>query len=104
MITATALTELRWCQGSMAEFMEGVTADMVELIWQDIALMIGGFIFAPALIASILKKANLPVATTLPTALVLTMFVICYITLGLYLAAISTALTAACWYVLCFRR
>lgn len=77
---------------------------MDNLIWQDVALMIGGFIFAPALIVSIIKKVKLPLITTIPTALVLTMFVICYITLGLHLAAISTTLTAICWFILFFRR
>lgn len=74
------------------------------IIWQDVAFMIGGFIFAPALFISIRKKVKLPLVTSLPTALVLTMFVVCYVTLGLYLAAISTALTAICWYILFLRR
>ena len=77
---------------------------MTEFIWQDIAFMVGGFIFAPALIISIMKRAKLPVMTSLPTALVLTMFVVCYVTLGLFLAASSTAITAVCWYILFFRR
>jgi len=76
----------------------------MEIIWQDIAFMIGGFIFAPALVASIIKRTKLPAITSLPTALVLTMFVVCYVTLGLYLATISTTLTAACWYILYLRR
>lgn len=77
---------------------------MSEVIWQDIAFMIGGFIFAPALIISIVKNAKYPILTSLPTALVLTMFVICYITLNLHLAATATTLTALCWYILFFRR
>jgi len=70
------------------------------MIWQDIALMVGGFIFAPSLIVSIKKRSKYPIGTSLPTAIALTAFVACYVTLGLYLAAISTGLTAICWYIL----
>jgi hypothetical protein len=73
-------------------------------IWQDIVLMIAGFIFAPALVVSIIKKTKYPLLTTLPTAIALTACVICYITLGLHLAAISTGLTTVCWYILAARR
>ena len=42
--------------------------------WQDIVLMVGGFIFAPSLVFSIVGGADIPIATSLPTALVLTAF------------------------------
>jgi len=70
----------------------------------DLVFMIGGFIFAPSLIFSIKNKVKMPAKTSLPTAIVLTAFIGCYILLGLYLAVISTVLTAACWYILYFRR
>jgi len=66
--------------------------------------MVGGFIFAPSLLVSIKHNVKMPAKTTLPTALVLTAFVACYALLGLYLAAFATSLTAACWYILYFRR
>lgn len=75
---------------------------MKKVIWQDYVLMIGGFIFAPSLIVSIVKGTEIPLMTSLPTAIVLTAFVICYISLKLRLAAFATALTALCWYILCF--
>lgn len=71
-----------------------------NIVWQDIVLMIGGFIFAPSLIVSIVKDAEIPLMTSLPTAIVLTAFVLCYVTLKLRLAAFATALTAICWYIL----
>lgn len=74
------------------------------MIIEDIILMMGGFVFAPALIVSIIKKARYPVGTSLPTALALIAFTGCYISLGLYLAAFSTGLTTACWGILVFRR
>ncbi len=73
-----------------------------KVIWQDIVLMIGGFIFAPSLVISIVNRVEMPILTSLPTALVLTAFVGCYITLKLRLAAFATALTAICWYILFF--
>ena len=73
-----------------------------KLIWQDVVLMIGGFIFAPSLVVSIIQETNIPIMTSLPTALVLTVFVGCYITLKLRLAAFATSLTALCWYILFF--
>ncbi len=71
-----------------------------RVIWQDVVLMIGGFIFAPSLIVSIVNHTEIPIATSLPTALVLTAFVVCMFTLKLKLAALANVLTAVCWYVL----
>lgn len=75
---------------------------MRKVVWQDIVLMIGGFIFAPSLIVSILQRTEMPILTSLPTAIVLTAFVACYLSLKLKLAAVATTLTALCWYVLFF--
>lgn len=74
------------------------------MIWQDMVFMIGGFIFAPSLWFMIRAKDKPPVKSSLPTALVLTAFVITYITMGFWLATISTALTALCWFVLLAQR
>lgn len=68
--------------------------------WQDITLMVGGFIFAPSLIISILDRTIIPIATSLPTAVVLSVFVVVYFNLKLKLAALATSLTAICWFVL----
>lgn len=75
---------------------------MKKFKWQDIVIMVGNFIFAPSLLVSIIEGVEMPVATTLPTAVVLTAFVVCFGTLGLRLAAFSCVLTAICWYVLFF--
>lgn len=74
------------------------------LIWQDVVMMIVGLIFPPALIVSIRKKVGYPLWTSIPTALGLTVMVICLSTLKLYLAAFSASLTTICWYILAFRR
>lgn len=74
------------------------------MIWQDVAMMVAGFVFAPALIISIKKKTKYPLGTSLPTALALTVLTICVASLHLSLAAIADGLTAICWFVLVFRR
>ena len=71
-----------------------------KILWQDVVFMIGGFIFAPSLIVSIVKGAVYPIGTSLPTALVLTAFIFCQWTLGLKLTALTTTMTAICWYIL----
>ena len=70
------------------------------MIWQDLVFMLGGFIFAPSLYFMIRDKAKPPVKTSLPTLLVLVAFVATYITMGFWLATISTSLTALCWSIL----
>jgi len=70
------------------------------MFWQDVVFMVGGFIFAPSLVFSILSKEKPPTKTSLPTALVLTTYLVCYASMHFWLAFISTVLTAACWYIL----
>lgn len=69
-------------------------------MWQDWILMIGGFAFSIALIPSILSKNKPSKLTSLGTCCALFAFSICYITLDLIMATISTSLTAFCWLVL----
>jgi len=71
--------------------------------WQDIVLMVGGFIFAPSLVFSIVSRADIPMTTSLPTAIVLAAFVVCYASLKLWLAAFATTLTSICWFILVFQ-
>ena len=64
-------------------------------MWQDWVLMVGGFAFSIALVPSILSKDSKPSKlTSLGTFCALFAFSICYITLGLIMATISTVLTA----------
>jgi hypothetical protein len=77
---------------------------MRKISWQDYVLMVGGFIFAPSLIVSIVTGVAIPLATSLTTAIVLTSFVACYLSLKLRLAALATSLTAICWYVIAVMR
>ena len=73
-----------------------------KIKWQDLVFMLGGFIFAPSLVFSIIDGVHMPLSTTLPTALVLTVFLVCYASMKFWLAFTSTILTAICWYILIF--
>ena len=74
------------------------------MIWQDVILMVGGFGFALALIPAVRAKNKPPRLTCLATGCLLLAFVVCYATLGLWLAAQSGALTALLWFVLLLQR
>lgn len=70
------------------------------MVWQDIIFTIGSFIFSIALIPTIRAKNKPPVITSLVTFAMLVAFVVCYLSLGFYVSAISGGLTAACWLIL----
>lgn len=75
------------------------------MVWQDAAFMAGGFIFAPSLVFSALQREGKPpLKTSLPTAIVLSVYLVCYSTMGFWLAFVSTALTAVMWYILSWQR
>jgi hypothetical protein len=63
--------------------------------------MVGGFAFAASLIPTLLSKESKPSrVTSLVTFLVLVAFWICYVSLGLWLATVSTGLTSVGWLIL----
>jgi len=72
--------------------------------WQDWVLGVGGFIFSVALIPSIISKDKPSAKTSLMTASILTVYLLVYISLNLWLACLSGALSAACWWILFFQK
>lgn len=74
------------------------------MTWQDIVLMIGNFCFAIALIPTIRSKHKPPIATSAMTSIILIIFCIVYLSLGLNLGFIATALTAVCWLVILIQK
>ena len=73
-------------------------------MWQDLVLMIGGFVFAIALIPTLMSKNKPPKSTCFITGGTLLIFSICYATLGLYLAFFSTLLTSVMWFIIFFQK
>ena len=74
------------------------------MTWQDIVLSVGSWIFTIALIPSVLSKDKPALSSSLMTATVLTVYVAVYLTLSLWMAAASTALVAAMWYILAVQK
>ena len=70
------------------------------MIWQDIVLMTGGFLFVLSLIPSVRGKNKPEKLTCLTTGGILVAFAISYATLDLWLACTSTSLTSLTWFVL----
>ncbi len=74
------------------------------MIWQDILMMVGGFIFSVALLPSVLGKEKPARSSCLITGTILTSYVVAMATLGLWLSAGATVLTATMWFVLLLQR
>jgi len=70
------------------------------MIWQDFVMGVGAWMFFIALLPAIKSNDKSPTSTSLLTAGVLSVYVVCMATLGLMLSAVSTAITAACWWIL----
>lgn len=74
------------------------------MIWQDILMMVGGFILSIALLPSVLGKDKPAKSSCLITGGILASYVVAMATLGLYLSASATALTTTMWFILLFQR
>ena len=72
-----------------------------NLVWQDLVLMIGGFLFTVALIPTLKSKKDKPAKlTSFMTGTLLLIFAITYLSLELSLAFITTLSTAIMWFVI----
>ncbi len=72
--------------------------------WQDIVLAAGSFVFAVALIPTVLSKEKPPLSTSLLTGITLLVFAVVYATLSLWLSFFSTCITAALWLTIAAQR
>jgi len=73
-------------------------------IWQDQVIALGAGVFIIALIPAIISTNKPPASTSLITAIVLTTYVCCFLTLGLIVSAIFSGGTAICWWILFFQK
>lgn len=74
------------------------------MAWQDIVLSIGSWIFAIALIPSVLSKDKPALSSSLMTGSVLGVYAITYVSLSLWVAAASTVLVAGVWFTLAVQK
>ena len=72
--------------------------------WQDPVQMICGFMFAIVLIPSIRSKLKPAKSSCLMTAILLTVLVFTFSTLGLWLTALSEVVSASVWWMLYFQQ
>ena len=73
-------------------------------MWQDWLFLVGGFVFAAFLVPSIRSEAKPAIHTSLWTAAVLTLYVVAFASLGLWLSALGVVASASAWWVLFYQR
>lgn len=68
--------------------------------WQDVVISVVSIAFAVALIPTLVGKQKPAFSTGLLTTVGLAVFVVIYLTLGLWLSAMTSAVSAAMWGVI----
>ncbi len=72
--------------------------------WQDLVLSIGTWIFVIALIPTVRGKQKPEFSTSFMTGTVLFIFALTYLSLQLWMSAVSTFVTTALWLTLAYQR
>lgn len=74
-------------------------------MWQDYVISTGQWLFALALIPSIRSKTDKPpMASSLMTAIILSIFAGTFVTLDLTVSAVSSMASALAWWILFFQK
>lgn len=73
---------------------------MEHVLWQDIVISVGGYIFLAALVPSIIGKDKPAISTSITTGSVLLAFAFAYSTLSLWSSVFSTLLMSFAWFFL----
>ncbi len=74
------------------------------MVWQDFVFAIGTWIFIIALIPTIRSREKPPLSTSLPTGLVLLVYVFTFATLELWFSMISSSVLAVLWLYLAWQK
>lgn len=69
------------------------------MAWQDVVLFVGGFVLAGGIVPTIRSLEKPPVSTTLTLVVMLAIFVVVFVTLGLWLTALSVLIQGSLWAV-----
>lgn len=72
--------------------------------WQDIVIAIGGWAATFALIPTLLAKEKPALSSSVLTVVILSSFTVCYVTLGMWNASVSTAALTIAWLVLAWQK
>ena len=79
-------------------------------MWQDYAISIISFCFIITLIPAVVRNYRLKqvigqsIFTYLPTAILLTLMALVYLTIKFYYGSITTTGTAVMWYILSYQK
>jgi hypothetical protein len=73
-------------------------------MWQDLLFGIGGFIFCVALIPTIIGRTKPAFMSSVMTAGILGIYLLCYASLDLWLGFASGALTTIAWVILAIQK
>lgn len=75
------------------------------MMWQDLVFMVGTFALALMLLPTLLDTdAAVPRTTSLPTAVVVSAFVVAFASMGMWLAAAGNVLSVLFWLVIAAKR
>ncbi|MGM0482405.1 MAG: hypothetical protein ACQEP6_00870 [Patescibacteria group bacterium] len=74
------------------------------MIWQDIVLSVGQWVFILALLPSLLSKDKPALMTSVITGTVLAVFAFTFSTLALWASAVSTGAVSLVWFILAFQK
>ena len=74
------------------------------MIWQDILITAGTFVLSVAMIPTLRGSQKPPIASSIPTALVLASFSIAFVTMGLTASCIGAAIQSIVWSTLFIQR
>jgi hypothetical protein len=74
------------------------------MVWQDIVLSVGSFVFFIALIPTIRIKEKPALSTSIINGIVLAVFAFTYSTLELWLSVCSTSMVFIAWSVLAVQK
>jgi len=74
------------------------------MIWQDAVIAVAQGAFAIALVPTILSRDKPPLATSVPTAIGLSVIGVAVATLGLWWSTLTVGTTAALWAVIALQR
>lgn len=69
------------------------------MAWQDIVLFVGGFVLAGGIVPAIRATEKPPSATTATLVVMLAIFFVVFLTLRLWLTAVSVLLQWSLWAV-----
>ena len=67
------------------------------MAWQDVVLFVGGFVLAGGILPTIRAAEKPPFATTATLVVILAIFVVVFLTLRLWLTALSVFIQGVLW-------